>query len=228
MSDDDFRDPPWTEQQWEEFMRKSDARSARFGELLETLRDHPDRDAIIAREMGWDRDPDRPPLDVPLPQEWSEADADEDPFFDSDGDDDIDAYLRGKRNSLEAMPAYAQGMEWGLHVHEALKDYGSPDGGLHTELDEEIGRALEGSMCVAAKIAGAHGMGYEDEVLCGNIVRCRLAADYARQGIDSLERLSAGGEVPAAVLEPLIEEGRRVLQLVEKHIAELRSRVWWE
>lgn len=45
---------PWTEEQWEKFMKESDARAARFGELLETLRDHPRRDVVVAREMGWD------------------------------------------------------------------------------------------------------------------------------------------------------------------------------
>src|SRR5438874_11330204 len=48
-------DRPWTEAQWEALMKRSDVRSAKFGELLETFMDHPDRDAIIDREMGWDR-----------------------------------------------------------------------------------------------------------------------------------------------------------------------------
>ena len=54
VADHEPDDPPWTEDQWERFMQRSDVRSAKFGELLETLRDHPDRDEIIAREMGWD------------------------------------------------------------------------------------------------------------------------------------------------------------------------------
>src|SRR5262245_14062320 len=48
-------DRPWTEAQWEAFMKRADARSAKFGELLETFQDHPNRDAIIDHEMGWDR-----------------------------------------------------------------------------------------------------------------------------------------------------------------------------
>ena len=30
-------DRPWTEDEWEQFMRESDVRSAKFRELLETL-----------------------------------------------------------------------------------------------------------------------------------------------------------------------------------------------
>jgi hypothetical protein len=44
---------PWTEEEWLEDMKRNDARADRFGELLETFMDHPDRDQIVAREMGW-------------------------------------------------------------------------------------------------------------------------------------------------------------------------------
>ena len=53
MSDNTGEGGPWTEAQWEKMMRESDLKSARFGELLETLIDHPERDKIVAREMGW-------------------------------------------------------------------------------------------------------------------------------------------------------------------------------
>src|SRR5688500_18765648 len=46
---------PWTEAQWETFLKEGELRAARYGELLESLMDHPDRDAIIDREMGWNR-----------------------------------------------------------------------------------------------------------------------------------------------------------------------------
>lgn len=49
---------PWNEALWEEFMKRSDARSTRYGELFENLIDHPDRDEIIHKEIGWDQQPD--------------------------------------------------------------------------------------------------------------------------------------------------------------------------
>jgi hypothetical protein len=50
---------PWHKEEWDEFdheklLRDSDARTDKFGELMEKYMDHPDRDRIIAREMGWD------------------------------------------------------------------------------------------------------------------------------------------------------------------------------
>jgi hypothetical protein len=45
----------WDEFDYEKFMRECDARTDKFGELLDKYRDHPDRDRIIAKEMGWTR-----------------------------------------------------------------------------------------------------------------------------------------------------------------------------
>jgi hypothetical protein len=47
-----------TEQEWDEFrceelLRESDARGEKYRRLLEKYLDHPDRDRIIAHEMGW-------------------------------------------------------------------------------------------------------------------------------------------------------------------------------
>lgn len=44
---------PWTEEEWLDDMKRNDARADRFGELLETFMDHPERDELVAREMGW-------------------------------------------------------------------------------------------------------------------------------------------------------------------------------
>ena len=56
-ADNEADERPWTEAQWEAFMKEGELRSARFSELFETLLDDPDRDAKISREMGWDEPP---------------------------------------------------------------------------------------------------------------------------------------------------------------------------
>src|SRR5262245_15323787 len=58
MTELDSDEGPWTEAQWEGFIRRQEARADRFGELFETLREHPQRDSIIAREMGWEEEDD--------------------------------------------------------------------------------------------------------------------------------------------------------------------------
>jgi hypothetical protein len=48
-------DKEWDEFDYEQFMREGDARTDKYMELLDKYMDHPDRDRIVAREMGWTR-----------------------------------------------------------------------------------------------------------------------------------------------------------------------------
>jgi|SRR5688500_1101241 len=90
----DEDEKPWSEEEWLADMKRNDARADRFGELLETLRDHPDRDARVAREMGWDQLADRldeqrgavPPFEPS--DEPDESDEDEDDVEDDEDDED--------------------------------------------------------------------------------------------------------------------------------------------
>jgi len=54
MSDDDFTEEVWDEYQWERFLQEQDRNTERYFALLEKYVDHPDRDEVIAREMGWE------------------------------------------------------------------------------------------------------------------------------------------------------------------------------
>jgi hypothetical protein len=143
-------DRPWTEAQWEKFMKESDARSARYGELLETFMDHPQRDVVVAREMGWDgladaceaeargelpgadedeadeawsSPPDAKPDDAPADKraDASEGD-DEDEDDDIEGENDADWYDDG-RGSVTEIPAYRLAFKVGMEIHRALRPF---------------------------------------------------------------------------------------------------------
>lgn len=54
MSDfDRERDGIWDEYDWERFLQQQDQRTEKYMDLLEKYIDDPNRDEIIAREMGW-------------------------------------------------------------------------------------------------------------------------------------------------------------------------------
>src|SRR5258706_9498504 len=110
-------DRPWTEEQWEQLFRESDVRSAKFGEIFETVIDDPDRDAIIEREMGWD-------LDEPEPE--GEQEDWVNPLSSGEEieiDDEVDEEMRRSDEELERMPAYAKAFAFGMNVHDMLKPY---------------------------------------------------------------------------------------------------------
>lgn len=50
---DDEPDKVWDEYDWERFLQQQDRKTEKYMELLERYIDDPDRDQIIAREMGW-------------------------------------------------------------------------------------------------------------------------------------------------------------------------------
>src|SRR6516162_7369873 len=52
----DFYDEPeqaWDEYDWERFLQQQDSKTERYMELFEKYIDDPNRDQIIAKEMGW-------------------------------------------------------------------------------------------------------------------------------------------------------------------------------
>ena len=67
----------WDEYDWERFLREQDQKTEKYMQLLETYLDDPQRDEIIAREMGWTQ-----LLDA---KDWS---AEVDALLDEERDDD--------------------------------------------------------------------------------------------------------------------------------------------
>jgi hypothetical protein len=68
MADDDFETPEiWDEYQWERFLQLQDRNTEKYFGLLEKYLEHPDRDNIIAKEMGWVS------FDEELDAEWDEV-----------------------------------------------------------------------------------------------------------------------------------------------------------
>jgi hypothetical protein len=53
MPDKNEPEKMWDEYDWERFLQQQDRKTERYMELLEQYIDDPDRDQIIAREMGW-------------------------------------------------------------------------------------------------------------------------------------------------------------------------------
>lgn len=66
MPEDDQPERVWDEYDWERFLQQQDRKTEKYMELLERYIDDPNRDQIIAREMGWSH------LAGQAGQEWAE------------------------------------------------------------------------------------------------------------------------------------------------------------
>jgi hypothetical protein len=241
-------DRPWSEEQWEAFMKDGDLRAARFGEILETVIDDPDRDRIVARQMGWTHIEEMLDEKERLEAEGVEfedsAEGDDEGPIDTDDDSDADESDAGhaakdpfadeEEEDERAIPAYKLANRVGMRVHEALQPYmkarapQDPDEEWdRDEIDERMGEAYIGCMIAAAKVIGGHAMGYEDEVLCGNIANCKRGLAGAEQCEKALLWLRESGALPGELVDELLPDVRAVQQAVRDRIEELRQRVWW-
>jgi hypothetical protein len=249
--DEGERERPMTEAEWEREFRESDARADRFGELLETLMDHPDRDEIIAREMGWEgfaealkeqkegaseQDEDE---DEDEDEEWEqereqyqeqeqelEQEPDLTPAEEAEDEDD-DPF---QERALKEIPAYQIADSVAEMVRLALEPYKNRPEDEEDEEDngELIGKAFMGIHTAVVKMSGGHAMGYHDDVLCGNIVKNKQALEGARQSMRAFQELGERKIIPARVIDPIMPKLLEAESAIEARIEELRAMVWWD
>ncbi len=207
------QEKPWTEEQWEAFMKRQDLKAARFGEILETVIDDPNRYEIIQKEMGWDSDDDdgdREHFEIPEPTEEDMEEAKRE--------------MEESDRALEEMDAYRKSMLAAEKVDKLLKPFLKQ---RSDEPDDEIGEAFINPHIACAKISGGHAMGYHDDVLCANIVKNKIALEANKKGQEALRSLAKKGVLQPKTLEPVLKHLDTAAKSIQTRIKDLRSKVWW-
>lgn len=212
MADDDFNEPDlWDEYQWERFLQQQDRNTEKYFGLLEKYIDHPERDRIIAREMGWEA------LEEGVDEEWEEA-ADifcemevvdgEEPF-----DEDFEAFVSSPLYG-ETLQLHTWVNNW-LAKHPQLKD------------DAEAVRLASRCALCGAKVAAA---------LCGDDgVEVGMTIAYLKRGLKAAhDALDAGttlvneGKMTVreqrAFAKRLFRVRDRVIDLMSQYRTEWRKR----
>ncbi len=106
MAEPEEPDKIWDEYDWERFLQQQDRKTEKYMELLERYIDDPNRDQIIAREMGWyhllDKDGEKwaESVDSLFEEENGEADAE------VDDDEDEEAEDADREDGFEVHPLY--------------------------------------------------------------------------------------------------------------------------
>ena len=149
-----YQGAPKDEFEWELFLRASDRRAMKLGELMEKYKDSPDRDRLIAKAMGWKE------IEELLAAEWksdTEAgmtsfSADEDPLDDGDASE----ALAGEEDFAESdaieddplrHPLVAELLERSTRLMKLAED----------RHDNDVEEMVSGFMIVGPKVAGALG-----------------------------------------------------------------------
>ncbi len=228
-------DEPWDEEQWEAFLRENDKRVDRYMELLhDFLRHHPrpphdeparleawknDLRAFI-EQKGWTRD------DLALPFLWLD-DADDlednpllqyDDAFDEDDLFDEDEEAAFTLDSLERLPIYQRAfaltgriMDWADEV---------PGG----DKDSTLVQFCSNVMQIPAKVAEGHGIGYERDMLGGNIACVKRALAAANAALTLLRQLKDAPYMTPRTYRELYEETYELRNALGVYVQELRAR----
>lgn len=112
----------WDEYDWERFLQQQDRKTERYMELLEKYIDDPDRDQIIAREMGWPTPVDTGEFNVnDLSFEGADYEASEEEEEDDDDEEEASAIIP---ESFELHPLYQASFALTVWIDQIFDELG--------------------------------------------------------------------------------------------------------
>jgi hypothetical protein len=208
---------PLDEFGYEKFMRESDARTDKYMELFEKYEGHPDREKLVAREMGW---------------EWLEE------ALEADERGALPPREKFDAPALEPNPA-TEGVDWirdkDGHIHHPLTKRAFESGvamwhfcddqGLLAENgDSDLQEMVFEFQTAGAKLAGAlDSLAYdEDGDREGGFIVAALkrALNYLHKSIAAAEKVAQKNLLPAERFEPfradLFEIREEILALMQR------------
>lgn len=220
-------DDVWDEHDWEDFLRENDRRVDRFMALLtDFMARHPPPpegappgdeaawkarlEAFMRRHTGFDGSAD----DLPV---WE----------DEAGGEPEDAAGEGWKAGLasfpeeqpvDELPVYQAARTLARHVLRWTE--GIPTEAKDSGLVQFCSHVLE----VPAKLGGGHAVGYERDVLGGNIAYVKRGLAAANDALDALQRIQGAPYMRPAAYRRLYEATYEVRNAVALHVLRLRER----
>ena len=201
-----YQGAPKDEFEWELFLRASDRRAMKLGELMEKYKDSPDRDRLIAKAMGWKE------IEEMLAAEWKSdteeemtgLSADEDPLDDGEA---LEA-LAGEEDFAESdaveddplrHPLVADLLERSTRLMKLAE-------GRH---DKDLEEMVSGFMIVGPKVAGALGSvisGWDEELNGLAVAKLKRAMGELSRALNAASRLKQRNvELPFSIDEWVAE-----------------------
>lgn len=203
----------WDEFQWEEFMREADKRTEKYSQLFEKYLDHPDRDNIIAKEMGWDHLLD----ESEDAGKWDEL---------PDGDilEEGEEWKKGtgydttEFGDVENFPVYQLACQFTIDSIDLIESR------FENVNDDSIHTFSRSVIIPPAKIAGGFGMGFELESLGGNIANCKRGLNAANSMLNALQEMRDRKILDQKTFQDFYSRGKEVRDELGIYIVELRER----
>ena len=210
---EDFDDEIWDEGRWEKFMQEADRQA---DEYLKKMEEELER----AEEFSHNFDSSEKEQEVEKDDEVNESE-----FSECENEiwkpPDVKWKETERKRDFEQIPAYSTAYDFGFAVNNFIKKF------YPERFDiPEIRQLAENCFVIAVKIAGGHGMGYERDVLEGNIANCKRGLKAAENCLDALENFRIKTKATPELLN-LYGFSQKTRNAVREWIEELRNRIWW-
>ncbi len=182
----------WDEFQWERFLQRQDEKTEKYFGLMEKFGNDPDRDEIVAREMGWLGHPKWSVDDESMEELLADDEAWEQECFVDDADEE-------ELSELESHPAFAEA----LFMHRWMDELVEKRPAITEE--PAFGKLLTRFAVCSAKLAAAISNEEDDEeqpfeigMIIAFLKRSLKAAHDCLQAIETLETSKMIDEPDAA------------------------------
>ncbi len=196
-------------------MKEQDKKIDRYMELFYRYQDHPDRDSIIAKEMGWDwllqEEEQRNP---PEEAAGEEPDEGEDWKESADLEEDVDEFQEYRN-----LPVYQKSKQFALRALRLVDNLSES-----VREDSTVVDFVSNAMIASAKIAGGTGMGDDVEELGANIAYCKRGLAASNLAIAALHEMKEKNLIEGHPYMEVMKDAVDVRNTIAIHIVDLRER----
>jgi hypothetical protein len=202
----DFYDEPeraWDEYDWERFLQQQDSKTERYMELFEKYIDDPNRDQIIAQEMGWTHLLDQPA------EEIEEIEFEPDFEVEDDGEEET-------QEVFESHPLYQNAFSLTVWIDQLFDE-------VPSVASSPLGVKLASHVAVASAKLAAALSDHETEEIGMTIAYLKRALRAISTSVEAATQMSHDGSLKSRQFEELYERLFQVRDSIIVMMGDLRA-----
>jgi hypothetical protein len=202
----DFYDEPeraWDEYDWERFLQQQDSKTERYMELFEKYIDDPNRDQIIAQEMGWTHLLDQPT------EEIEEIEFESDFEVEEEGEEET-------QEVFESHPLYQNAFSLTVWIDQLFDE-------VPSVASSPLGVKLASHVAVASAKLAAALSDHETEEIGMTIAYLKRALRAISTAVEAATQMSHDGSLKTRQFEELYERLFQVRDSIIVMMGDLRA-----
>jgi hypothetical protein len=202
----DFYDEPeraWDEYDWERFLQQQDSKTERYMELFEKYIDDPNRDQIIAQEMGWTHLLDQPS------EEIEEIEFESDFEVEEEGEEET-------QEVFESHPLYQNAFSLTVWIDQLFDE-------VPSVASSPLGVKLASHVAVASAKLAAALSDHETEEIGMTIAYLKRALRAISTAVEAAAQMSHDGSLKIRQFEELYERLFQVRDSIIVMMGDLRA-----